>query len=131
MDAQKVLMDITKSIEKNTNVKAVFGEPQKIGKKIIIPVASVKGFAGAGGGEGSKGTESEKKQTGSGGGGCMHVESRPVGYIEITGNKVQFVPIIDISKVILRGIFNGLIAILLFGSAALAMALNYNLNKKR
>jgi uncharacterized spore protein YtfJ len=97
-DIHDVLKEVSENIEKSANVKTVFGDPIHVEGRTIIPVATVS-VSGAGTG--------------------LHVESKPVGYIEITAEGAKFVPTPDSTKIALRGIVNGIVAVGMFGLAAI------------
>jgi uncharacterized spore protein YtfJ len=129
MDIHKILKEVSDNIEKTANVKTVFGDPIQVGGRTIIPVATVSVSGGGGGGfgreEGAKGKGrgrglgSGKGPLGIGGGAGLHVESKPVGYIEITAEGAKFVPTPDSTKIAMRGIINGIVAVSMFGLAAI------------
>jgi uncharacterized spore protein YtfJ len=69
----------------NAGAKAVFGEAIEKNGRTVIPVAQMMIGTGAGGGE------SEEAGSGLGaGGGAL---TRPLGYIEITDEQTEFVPL--------------------------------------
>jgi uncharacterized spore protein YtfJ len=116
LDIHEILKEVSENIEKSANVKTVFGDPVRVGHRTIIPVATVSVSGGGGGGFGkekeeAKGKGSGKGPFGVGGGGGLHVESKPVGYIEITDEGAKFVSTPDSTKIALRGILSGLVAI--------------------
>ncbi len=92
-DIHDVLKEVSESVEKGADVKTVFGDPIRVGHRTIIPAATVSVT------EGGKGK------------GGVHVESKPVGYIEITEEGAKFVPTVDRTKLAMRGILGGLVAI--------------------
>jgi len=95
------------------NVNAVFGVPTKEGDVTVIPVAEMGvGFGyGYGWGQGpSDVAEGDQETTGGGGGGAgggAGGRARPVGYIRITPDGVEFEPIMDQSRIALAGIAMG------------------------
>lgn len=117
LDIHDLLKEVSENIEKTANVKTVFGDPIRFEHRTIIPVATVSVTGGGGGGFGEEGKAKGKHPHGIGGGGGLHVESKPVGYIEITDNEAKFVPTPDVTKMALRGILNGIIAVGMFGLA--------------
>ena len=94
-DIHEVLKEVSENIEKAANVKTVFGDPVRVGHRTIIPVATVA-VSGESRGQG------------------LHVESKPVGYIEITDEGAKFVSTPDSTKIALRGILSGLVALGMF-----------------
>ena len=90
-------------------VSRVYGEPYQSNGVTLIPAASIKGGFGGGEGEGSEDTP-------AGGGGGMGVSARPVGAYQIAGDKVTWVPAVDISRVILMGQVVAIVAMLVVRS---------------
>lgn len=122
MDIHDILKEVSENIEKTANVKTVFGDPIKFENRTIIPVATVSVSGGGGGGFGkeeAKARARRKRPFGMGGGAGLHVESKPVGYIEITQEGAKFVSTPDSTKIALRGIMNGIVAVGMFGLAAI------------
>ena len=114
VDIHEVMRDVSKQIEHNANVKAVFGDPIKFDNRTLIPVANIMVMGGGGVGPKGKGNPPV--------GGGLRMESKPVGYIEITENGAKFVPTVDMSKLALKGIFSGVFAVGMFGLASLVRA---------
>ncbi len=112
LDIHEVLKEVSENIEKAANVKTVFGDPIKFENRTIIPVATVSVSGGGGGGFG------KDKAKAKGGGAGLHIESKPVGYIEITEQGAKFVSTPDSTKIAMRGILNGIVAVGMFGLAA-------------
>lgn len=80
---QKVLSPITE----HAHVETVFGKPQVLKEKIVIPVARV--FLVFGGGMGS--AMDENNQPGEGGGGGFVLSTQPIGVLEITEGSTHLV----------------------------------------
>lgn len=80
-----LLASLADRIGARAGVSAVFGEPVEKDGRTVIPVAQSMWGSGAGSGM------SEEDGYGSGGGGGA--ATRPVGYIEITGQGAEFVPL--------------------------------------
>jgi hypothetical protein len=76
---------------RNVGARIVYGKPVRTGEVTVIPVASVRGGIGFGYGHGSGGEEE-----GGGGGGGSSLNSRPVGYIEVTPAGARFRRIVDV-----------------------------------
>jgi uncharacterized spore protein YtfJ len=76
----------------------VFGEPQVVEGKTIIPVAVASYGFGAGVGSG---TDPQGESSGGGGGG-MRV--KPVGVIEVTAERTRFIPILDVNRLATLGL---------------------------
>lgn len=91
-------------------VKRVFGEPYQSNGVTVIPAASIRGGLGGGEGEGNDTTP-------SGRGGGMGMTARPIGVYEIRGDKVTWVPAIDLSKIIFTGQVVVITALLVLRSA--------------
>ena len=89
MSEQEIVTSIADRLKASGDVKVVFGEPQVIEGKTIVPVASVAyGFGGGTGG----GPQGE----GHGGGGGLRV--KPLGVLEITADHTRFVPIVNATR---------------------------------
>lgn len=91
MDTQAVL-DQLGAIKDAGTVERVFGQPQTVGERMVIPVAEVRTCLGFGFGSGRK-SEREDAPKGEGGGGGGGVMARPVGVVEVTPEGTNFVPI--------------------------------------
>jgi len=91
-----VLRQVVERVGEKAGARASFGEPYEQAGTMIIPVAALKMRGGGGGGFGERpeGTPTARGQGGGGGLG-LKVESRPVGYIRVTGGLASFEPIID------------------------------------
>ncbi|MBI2907850.1 MAG: sporulation protein YtfJ [Chloroflexi bacterium] len=80
-------------------VDRVFGRPEVIGEKTIIPVARVS--YGFGGGFGRKkaggGVPAEESDEGGGGGGGASI--KPVAILEVTPGETKLIPIVDVTRV--------------------------------
>lgn len=115
MDVKEIITDVTDKIQKNANVKAVFGDPIEKGNIMVIPVSSVSVYGGGGGGIDTRGEESTPGGARAQGMGLgVKVKTTPVGYIEITNDGARFVEIVQNSKIILRGMALGAFAIFSF-----------------
>ena len=89
MSEQEIVTSIADRLKASGDVKVVFGEPQVIEGKTIVPVASVAyGFGGGTGG----GPQGE----GHGGGGGLRV--KPLGVLEITSESTRFVPVVNATR---------------------------------
>ena len=84
-------------------VKKVFGEPIEHDGITLLPVAKVRGGAGGGSGE-------APDEKGKGWGGGYGISARAMGTYVIKGDKVRFVPAVDVDRVIL---VSGLVAMTL------------------
>ena len=116
MDAKDVIKEVTEKIQKNANVKAVFGEPYEKGNRTVIPVARVS-ICGCGGSGSDKSNEDEAKQEKSKGKGMgfgLHVKAVPVGYIEIDDKGAHFEEIIEQKRIIMAKFVLGAFAIFSF-----------------
>lgn len=83
----------------SARVETAFGEAREMAGKTVIPVARV--VYGGGGGEG-KGKREEKEE-GEGGGGGLGVNVQPLGVFIITDKQERWVPVVDVTRVILAG----------------------------
>ena len=81
----------------------VFGAPYEKNGVTVIPAARVMG--GVGGGEGrvptpaEEGSEPSNRPTGTGGG--FGVSGHPIGAFVIAGEKVRWMPAVDVNRLIL------------------------------
>lgn len=83
------------------SVRRVFGEPIERGDVTLVPVATIRGGGGGGTGENAQGAE--EVPAGSGAGGGYGVVARPVGVYVIRGDRVDWKPAIDITRVSIGG----------------------------
>ena len=82
-----LLEGLAEKIGANAGSKAVFGEPVREGQRTVIPVAQAIVGTGAGGG----GNQDDAAGSGLGaGGGAL---TRPLGYIEVTAERADFMPL--------------------------------------
>ena len=102
MSAQEIISTIAEKLSVVTKVNAVFGEPQVIGSKTIIPIAATGIGFGAGGGKCKP--EKEDQCEGEGGGGGGGGRTRPLAVLEVTEEETRVIPIIDVTRVILASI---------------------------
>ncbi|MBN1248692.1 MAG: hypothetical protein JXC32_13620 [Anaerolineae bacterium] len=137
METMKALIDRLEKLSDEANVNAVFGKPETVEGRVLIPVAEVMyGFGmGAGGAQPHECTcgcevqdegeaccqeepcceedtcecDTEEAATGAGGGAGAHV--RPIAYIEVGPDGTQVKSIVDEQKVALAGIMLGFWAI--------------------
>jgi uncharacterized spore protein YtfJ len=87
---EDIAQQVAETIQKEANVRAVFGEPQTIDTKTVIPVAKVTVNGGAGGGGASAGGEQKRRFVPLGGGGGLSIEVTPLGFICEKGDEVVF-----------------------------------------
>jgi uncharacterized spore protein YtfJ len=95
MDAK----DILEQARDILTVGRVFGVPIERNGTLVIPVASVRGGAGAGS---SPGGPADRQAPGGGGGG-WGAAARPAGVYVIRGDRVDWQPAVDVNRVILGG----------------------------
>jgi len=140
MDELKALLEKIGSIGDEINVDAVFGKPETVGDRVLIPVAEVAYGFGAGMGTGGPGCccgghdeeaaeccecacegecddacececHTEHGEIAGGGGGGGGARARPIAYIEVGPEGVTVEPIMDEQKIALAGILLGAWAI--------------------
>ena len=141
MDELKALLEKIGSIGDEINVDAVFGKPEPVGDRVLIPVAEIAYGFGAGVGMGGQGecccaesdddaacccadeTEAEAccehdescechgEGMGSGGGGGGGGRARPNAYIEVGPEGTSVEPIMDEQKIAFAGMLLGAWAI--------------------
>jgi len=104
MELEK-LFETVESLREKAHVEAVFGKPETIGEKTIIPIAQVGYGFGMGFGEGKAPGEGEGEEapTGRGGGGGGGVFARPIAFLEVTAEETKLTPIVDSTKLFLAG----------------------------
>jgi uncharacterized spore protein YtfJ len=94
---EELVANISERLKASADVKVVYGEPQVIEGKTIIPVAVASYGFGAGSGTGPQG-----EGGGAGGGGGMRI--KPVGVVEITAERTRFIPIVDVNRLATLGL---------------------------
>ena len=82
---------ITERLRSAATVATVYGEPIHADGKTIVPVARVRYGFGGGSGSGSKDDDDAGGQAGEGFGGGGGVEVTPIGIIEITADRTQYI----------------------------------------
>lgn len=76
MNTQQAIRDVAKAIAEEADVRAVFGEPLKVGKQSVIPVARIRIHVGGGLGTGN-----------------LEVTAEPLGFIAERNGEATFVPL--------------------------------------
>jgi uncharacterized spore protein YtfJ len=110
VDFNEVLRQVVGKVGEARGARAAFGEPYEQAGTMIIPVAAVTAKGGGGGGVG----EQPGGRPSVNGGLGLRVESRPVGYIRVTGGLASFEPITDSTLLWRRvALFGGLALLLL------------------
>ncbi len=119
MEKMQDFFEKFESVTDKANVDAVFGKPEKIGDRVLIPVAEVAYGWGMGmgeaphvemevemeAGEASEPSETkDKDEKAMGGGGGAGAKVRPLAYIEVGPEGAKVEAIIDEQKVALAGI---------------------------
>lgn len=99
--------EILEQARETLTVRRVFGEPIERDGVVVVPVASVRGGAGAGSGE-----SGEPAERAGGGGGGWGISARPAGVYVISGGDVRWQPALDLNRVILGGQIVAVIALL-------------------
>jgi len=94
---EEVVASISEKLKVAANVKVVYGEPQVVEGKTIIPVAVASYGFGAGSGTGPQGE-------GSGGGGGGGLRVKPLGVVEVTAERTRFIPVIDVNRLATLGL---------------------------
>lgn len=90
-------------------VKKVYGDPYQSNGVTVIPAASLRGGFGGGEGEGSGDTP-------AGRGGGMGISARPIGVYQIKGDRVTWVPAVDVSRIVVMGQVVVIVAMLVLRS---------------
>ena len=93
--------------------RSVFGEPQVVGDKTLIPVAKVGYGYGLGFGQGSGPQDEETEQApgGEGAGGAGSTTAKPLGVIVVTPEEVYFEETADEGRIALAGTLVGALLI--------------------
>jgi uncharacterized spore protein YtfJ len=100
---EELVATISERLKAAADVKVVYGEPQVIEGKTIIPVAVVSyGFGAGSGGRGRWGHDEQGEGGGAGGGGGVSV--KPIGCIEVTAERTRFIPIVDVNRLATLGL---------------------------
>lgn len=99
------LFDFMEQVYQGIDVKAVFGNPEHINEKTLIPVARICYALGLGFGEGNRPAEEEVEDvpSGSGSGGGGGGLATPIAVVEVTEKETKVIPIIDSTKLALAG----------------------------
>jgi uncharacterized spore protein YtfJ len=98
----------------SARIDTAYGEARQVNGKTIIPVARVT--YGGGGGEGKgKGDDGGE---GEGGGGGLGVHVQPLGVFVVTEQAERWVPVIDVTRVVLAGCAVATLALLTIGKIA-------------
>ncbi|MCJ7509307.1 MAG: hypothetical protein MUP14_00230 [Dehalococcoidia bacterium] len=100
---EELVATISERLKATVNVKMVYGEPQVIEGKTIIPVAVASYGFGAG-------TGPQGQDSGGGGGGAVRV--KPLGVVEVTAERTRFVPVVDVNHLAVLGLIG--LALVLF-----------------
>jgi uncharacterized spore protein YtfJ len=105
MNLEAIATQLTQVIQKEANIKAIFGEPIKLDEHTIIPVARVRITLGGGGGSGTGSTPTPGKNDGeagmlgtagaSAGGGGLDIDVAPLGFIRDGAEGPTFIAIGD------------------------------------
>ncbi|MEN6548904.1 MAG: spore germination protein GerW family protein [Armatimonadia bacterium] len=94
LDGESTMLEKLGALKDAATVERVFGEPQTMGDRMVIPVAEVRTGMGFAIGQGKHKTagdgEGGNEGGGGGGGGVM---ARPVGVVEVTPEGTCFIPI--------------------------------------
>jgi uncharacterized spore protein YtfJ len=121
VEAEALLAKLGQQVGASATVNAVFGQPQTIGERTIIPVARVAFGFGGGAGNGQSGrrrrapvdpeaaAETGTRQApgdatgqGAGFGGGAGLMATPVAVVEIGPRGVRVVPIVDVNRLVGR-----------------------------
>lgn len=100
----------------------IFGEPVVHGDVVVIPVGRMRGGAGGGGGSGigepghapSTGSGSgPETMTGEGAGHGWGMDAKATGAYVIHGDKVSYMPAVEVSRIVVAGIVGTVVGLLL------------------
>ena len=104
--AEDIVLTLGDKFAATANARNVYGDPVRLGNRVIVPVAKV----GYGLGASSGGRSGDTVGGGGGGGG---VGARPAGYIEITDEEARYVEFSSIRKIMAAAVL-GVVAGYLF-----------------
>lgn len=93
MSLEETMQQITETLGKEGNVRAVFGEPLKLEHHSVIPVAAVGVGGGGGIGKRPPATGAQSADGANAAAGGMAFAVRPLGFIHESGSEVVFTPI--------------------------------------
>lgn len=88
--------------------RQVFGEPERVGERVVITAAAIQRSGGYGFGGGGDDEVTAGMDGGAGGGGGGHGEARPVAVIEVGPDGVKVRAVLDFTKIgltVLAGAF--------------------------
>ncbi|MFB0546081.1 MAG: spore germination protein GerW family protein [Anaerolineae bacterium] len=94
------MFETLERIREAAHVNAVFGQPEVVGEKTIIPIAQVGYGFGMGFGEEGGPAEGEPGKGGGGGG----VSARPVAVLEVTPEETRLTPVVDATRMAIAGV---------------------------
>ncbi len=96
--------DVVHGIGRDVDVRLVYGEPQAVHGRTLIPVAQIRymGGGGFGGGSGREIDEETHRPTGEGHGlgAGLRVSARPLGIVEFTEERERWIPTLDVNRLI-------------------------------
>ncbi|MEU4619333.1 spore germination protein GerW family protein [Actinoplanes sp. NPDC023801] len=95
------ILERARSGTEAATVARVFGTPIERDGVTVVPVATVGGGGGAGGGSGAPADGDEPQGEGSGGG--FGFTARPAGVYVIRDGRAQWLPAVDVNKIVLGG----------------------------
>ena len=112
MKAQELMGQVNDALQ----ARRIFGDPYQKNGLTIIPVATVRGGWGGGGGQ----TAGDQEGQGWGGGGG--VTARPVGAFVVKGDEVTWQPTVDVNRIVLVGQLVAIAAIVTVGMTIRALS---------
>ena len=116
-DESATVKQLIREVGKDTNVHTIFGEPELLEGKAVIPVAQVKYGGGGGFGSGHGPGEEEEAEAGRGGGVGFGVQAKPMGTVEVTADTIRWRPIVDWSKLaVVWSVISGILVVMLVGT---------------
>jgi uncharacterized spore protein YtfJ len=81
-------------------VRRVFGEPIERNGVTVIPVASIRGAGGLGGGHDNRSLPGQGEGELQGEGGGFAASARPVGVYAVKDGNVKWIPTIDLTRLV-------------------------------
>ena len=97
--AENLMTLVLERVRATANVEMVYGAPQTVGKKTIVPIAALAYGFGVGAGMG-RALSLGREPSGTGGGGGGGVRVQPIAVLEVTEAGSRVIPVIDWTSII-------------------------------
>ena len=110
-DIKELLLSIGENFKATARTETIYGEPQTLYGRTIIPVGKVSYGMGGGGGEARGEEGKEGKGAGLGGGGGVTVQ--PLGFLEVTEEGTRFIPVEERRKIVQAAVMGFFLGVML------------------